>query len=224
MTSRTITTVETPARLHFGRREVLLCGAAFGACAHFAPGATRSTQRARFVGGPTGRWKVERSVALRGAGLAQVAAVELVEGAPVRDASAQWVLEGVRSNERYVTRDEKTRLLAPQQGLGRSSSTSAVLIPMSKSKTWWDLPQDERRAIIEDRSHHFTIGSRYLPAIARRLFHGRDLAAEFDFITWFEFAPTETQAFDDLVGALRSTEEWRFVEREVELRLALRTG
>ncbi len=38
-------------------------------------------------------------------------------------------------------------------------------------------------------------------------------------VSWFEYAPGDAAAFEDLVGALRATEEWRYVEREVDLRL-----
>ncbi|WP_200946873.1 MULTISPECIES: hypothetical protein [unclassified Roseateles] len=63
---------------------------------------------------------------------------------------------------------------------------------------------------------------RYLPAIARRLHHGRDLgeAEPFDFLTWFEFAPGHASAFDDLLAALRASPEWAYVDRELEIRLA----
>jgi len=62
---------------------------------------------------------------------------------------------------------------------------------------------------------------KYLPAIARRLHHCRDLGAAepFDFITWFEFAPPAAPAFEQLLAELRATEEWRYVEREVDIRL-----
>jgi hypothetical protein len=59
----------------------------------------------------------------------------------------------------------------------------------------------------------------YLPAVARRLHHCRDLGEPFDFLTWFEFAPTDTVAFDELVERLRETEEWSYVDREVDIRL-----
>lgn len=36
---------------------------------------------------------------------------------------------------------------------------------------------------------------------------------------WFEFAPADTVGFDELLHRLRETPEWRFVDREVELRL-----
>jgi len=49
--------------------------------------------------------------------------------------------------------------------------------------------------------------------------HGRELGAEFDFLTWFEFAPGDAPAFDALLAERRATEEWRHVVREVELRL-----
>ena len=60
----------------------------------------------------------------------------------------------------------------------------------------------------------------YLPAIARRLHHARDLGGPFDFLTWFEYAPRDAGAFADLLATLRASEEWRYVEREVEIRLA----
>src|SRR5437899_2558752 len=41
----------------------------------------------------------------------------------------------------------------------------------------------------------------------------------FDFLTWFEFAPEHATAFEELVAMLRATEEWSFVEREVDVRL-----
>ncbi|HCP61471.1 MAG TPA: chlorite dismutase, partial [Actinobacteria bacterium] len=35
-----------------------------------------------------------------------------------------------------------------------------------------------------------------------------------------EFAPERAAAFEELVRRLRATEEWAYVEREVDLRLA----
>ncbi|MGH2707091.1 MAG: chlorite dismutase family protein, partial [Actinomycetota bacterium] len=93
------------------------------------------------------------------------------------------------------------------------------LIPIRKSEAWWGLSQDERQAIFEDRSRHIATGLKYLPAVARRLHHSRDLGEPFDFLTWFEFAPADEAAFDELVAVLRATEEWTFVEREVDIRL-----
>jgi hypothetical protein len=48
----------------------------------------------------------------------------------------------------------------------------------------------------------------YLPTIARRLHHSRELGEPFDFLTWFEYAPEHNQAFEELVVKLRATEEW----------------
>ena len=41
----------------------------------------------------------------------------------------------------------------------------------------------------------------------------------FDFLTWFEFAPEHAAAFDELVAMLRATEEWSYVEHEVDVRV-----
>ena len=60
---------------------------------------------------------------------------------------------------------------------------------------------------------------KYVSAIARRLFHSRELLEPFDFLTWFEFTPEHEAAFDEMVHAMRETEEWKYVVREVDLRL-----
>ena len=182
-----------------------------------------SVLQAAFIGGATGPWAVTAVTAVRGEGLPPVPALDRYEGqTPPAAAPAgpgRWVLRGTISNERYVERAERERLVARQEGLGRPEATCAALIPIAKSADWWVLAQDERRALIEDRSHHIAIGLDYLPAVARRLHHGRDLGEPFDFLTWFEFGPADTGAFDELVGRLRETEEWSFVEREVDIRL-----
>jgi chlorite dismutase len=143
-----------------------------------------------------------------------------MEGAAINAGNdAVWVLRGVTSNERYITRDEHNELAARQEPLDRAGSTRAALIPIKKSEAWWELAQDERRRIFEETSRHVTLGLEYLPAIARRLHHSRDLGEPFDFLTWFEFAPEDPAAFELLVQRLRSTEEWSYVEREVDIRL-----
>lgn len=183
-----------------------------------------------FIGGSVGPWKVKRIEAVSGEALANVERIEIVAGAganglPERDAAA-WVLRGVTSNDRYVTRAEKDQLVARQPSIGRPEATCAALIPIRKSAQWWAMTQDERREIVEERSRHIETGLRYLPAVARRLHHCRDLGHDllegepFDFLTWFEFAPEDERAFDELVAALRMTEEWKYVEREVEVRVA----
>jgi hypothetical protein len=124
--------------------------------------------RVSFVAGATGEWRVERVTAVRGEPVPGAAALSRVEGPElVTPPEAVWTLHGVRSNERYVEREEKARLGAIQQGLGRPDSRVAALIPIRKNDAWWDLAQDQRRALFEARSRHIEIGSAYLPAIAR---------------------------------------------------------
>jgi hypothetical protein len=96
---------------------------------------------------------------------------------------ALWLLRGVTSNERYVTRGERQMLVAKQPALGRPEAVCAALIPIQKSEAWWDLTQDEKREIFETRSEHIKTGLRYLPEVARRLHHSRDLGEPFDFLT-----------------------------------------
>jgi hypothetical protein len=179
-----------------------------------------------FVGGSLGSWRIENMEPVRGEPIPVVDFLEVLEGSIGSIApSARWVLRGTTSNERYATRREHDELVARQGTLGRPHATRAALIPVRKSAAWWELSQDERRAIFEDRSRHIAIGLEYLPAVARRLHHCRELPGEqFDFLTWFEYAPEHVDAFEALVRRLRSTEEWTYVEREIDIRLAFHGG
>ena len=188
---------------------------------------TANTRLFQFIAGQTGPWLVERNACISGDPLPW--APRLAVAADVADElpePARWSLRGITSNERYVTSTEKVALAARQEGLGRAQATHAALIPIRKNAAWWAMTQDERRHILEEQSQHIAIGLKYLPAIARRLHHCRDLGSNepFDFITWFEFAPADTSAFNELLAALRASPEWQYVDREVDIRLKLATG
>jgi hypothetical protein len=175
-----------------------------------------------FVGGKAGGYSVVSVKAVVGDSLPVVDRVDIVAGAVAAlPEGGKWMLRGVTSNDRYVTRKEKGRLVKKQAALGRPKSTQVALIPIRKSARWWALTQDERRAVFEEKSRHVTIGLKYLPGIARRLHHCRDLGESepFDFLTLFDFAKANAKAFDDMLAELRATEEWKFVEREVDIRM-----
>jgi hypothetical protein len=168
-----------------------------------------------------GPWQIETIRPIRGPTLPAAGFLKIMEGdACSTERNTPWALRGTAGHTRYVTRGEADHLLQRQDPLGRESANCAALIPIRKSETWWSLAQDERRSILEERSRHIRIGMDYLPAIARRLYHGRDLGEPFDFLTWFEFSPGNADAFEELLGRLRETEEWQYVEREVEIRLS----
>ena len=171
-----------------------------------------------FVGSSVGSWQVLRVDPVSGLPLAWIPRLEVTEE-EAQPPIGGWVLRGVTSFERYMTQAERSRLEGRQESLGRPSATRAALIPIRKSAAWWDLPHDERRTILEERSHHIRTGIEYLPAVARRLYHSRDLGEPFDFLTWFEYMPDHAAAFEELVERLRTTEEWRYVEREVDIRM-----
>ncbi len=164
-------------------------------------------------------WEVTGLQTLVGESLKMPQRIDVVGAFVEPDATSCWVLKGVTSHTRYSTAHEKEQLVARQAGLGRVESTCASLIPIRKSQAWWDLAQDHRRALFEEQSRHTSIGMDYLPAIARRLHHSRDLGEPFDFLTWFEFAPQDEPAFDELLRRLRETAEWSYVDREIDIRL-----
>lgn len=172
----------------------------------------------RVFGSTTGQWKVIQQTLITGIPLPSVSHLDIRS---LEDSSVPyaWKLSGVISNIRYAEGAERKLLLANQEGLGRSNCDCAALLPIKKSAEWWGLAQDERRKIFEDQSRHIAANMKYLPAIARQLYHSRDLGEEFDFLTWFEFRSEDQALFDDMIYAFRETEEWKYVEREIDLRL-----
>jgi hypothetical protein len=176
-----------------------------------------------FRGGQSGAWRVTRLAPVKGTALTPTPALSVVHSLsialPILPSQTSWRLAGVASTLRYVERAEKQQLAAVEADLGRLEASCAALIPIRKSAAWWELTQDERRNIFEDKSHHIASSLKYLPAIARQLYHCRDLGEPFDFLAWFEYAPEHAADFEELVTMLRATEEWTYVEREVDVRL-----
>ncbi|MGB5339866.1 MAG: chlorite dismutase family protein [Gammaproteobacteria bacterium] len=175
-----------------------------------------------FIGGETGLWRVTEMEVIAGEPLPAAIRLEIASGPKIPSAPhASWVLRGITSNERYVVGEERSEMVARQPGLGRPEATFGALIPIRKNLAWWALTQDERQSIFEDQSRHVKIGLQYFPALARRLHHCRDLSENepFDFLTWFEYAPADETAFNKLLAGLHATEEWKYVEREVDIRL-----
>jgi chlorite dismutase len=172
-----------------------------------------------FVGDTVGDWKVTAMTTLKGNPITAVSHLKKVPGNLVQSETEIWTLKGIISNLRYTEKEDKDKLVAVQEDLGRANSTLAAFIPIRKSEAWWNLAQDERRKIMENKSQHTQTGMKYLPAIARKLFHSRDIGEPFDFLTWFEYAPSDADAFEELLVALRKTEEWNYVDREIDIRL-----
>jgi len=181
-----------------------------------------ATRLFSFMGGDTGLWRVAAMKAIAGEPLPAAKRLEVASssGTPF-DPRAVWILRGITSNERYVDREERSQIVAKLPGLGRPGDTRAALIAIRKNEAWWALTQEERLGIFKEQSHHTRIGLQYFPELARRLHHCRDLSENepFDFLTWFEYAPAQEAAFNKLLAALRVIEEWKYVEREVDIRL-----
>jgi hypothetical protein len=172
-----------------------------------------------FVGARAGTWRIERCAAVVGEGLPSAPSLTVHPALQEPPSGATFALRGSTGHVRYVEQTEKAALAQVTPPLGRPEATLAALIPIRKSDAWWELAQDQRRALLEQRSQHISLGLKYLPAIARRLYHARELGEPFDFLTWFEYAPEHANLFEELVAALRESEEWKYVEREVDFRL-----
>jgi chlorite dismutase len=185
-----------------------------------------SINPASFIGGNSGNWKIRRMETITGEILPTVPFIDFhpTHTPPVNLESTRWILRGSNAHVRYTDRNEVTELSMRQPPLNRPEAKFAALIPIRKSSQWWQMSQDERRRIFEEQSHHISMSMDYLPAIARRLYQSRELGEPFDFLTWFEFAPEHEDQFNELLLKLRSSKEWEFVEREIDIRLSGKTG
>ena len=90
-----------------------------------------------FVGGTTGKWRVERVSAIIGPALTPVSRLTIFDGdQSTTPEEGVWLLRGVMSYERYVHRAERSALVARQPDLGRPNATCAALIPVNHFIPW----------------------------------------------------------------------------------------
>src|SRR5690349_4131689 len=116
---------------------------------------------ATFVAGIAGPWRIEGIRPIRGEPLIPADRLDVHATHAVAE-TGNWLLRGVAGHVRYVNGKEKLQLDAVSPPLGRAEATLAALIPIRKSPAWWTLPQDERRAIFEERSRHISDALKYL--------------------------------------------------------------
>ncbi|NJL14438.1 MAG: chlorite dismutase [Microscillaceae bacterium] len=173
-----------------------------------------------FCGAAKGNWQISAMHTLIGPSLPQVPCLEIVKpDALAQGPAPAWALYGLPSHLRYTTQAEKVVLDQHPSLLNKPENSCAVLIPIQKTAVWWQMAQDERRHIFEEDSQHIAFSQQYLSVISRKLYHAKDLGEDFDFLTWFEFAPENEGLFNELLDYLRSTREWKYVCREIDIRL-----
>ncbi len=169
-----------------------------------------------YVGGTSGAWEVSELTTYRGPPLVPVSHLEIINGPMERTpSSATWVFSGFVQNTRYVSREE---LLPPSSRRAFTAPpprTCAALIPLRRSKEWWQLGDAVRREIQQSQQSSL----RYLSAMVRRWRHRLDLSDQFDCVTWFEYEPQDSSAFEDLLADWRASEEWKYIDRECDIRL-----
>ncbi len=156
-----------------------------------------------FVAGFEGLWMIEGMNARTGEALPPAARLAVVEGAEAETAEGRWVLRGVVAGQGEDAR-------ADQLPLGRPEARCAALLAVRMTPAWWERAEEDRRALSANIEHG--------PAISRRIHRARDRDEPFDVLTWFEFAPDLQSELNDVVARLRDSEEWSYVEREVEIR------
>jgi hypothetical protein len=157
-----------------------------------------------FVAGFEGLWLIEGMTAPVGEPLPPAARLSVVEGAAAETADGRWVLRGVVAGQGEDAR-------ADQLPLGRAEARCAALLAVRMSPAWWERAEEDRRALSANIEHG--------PAISRRIHRARDRDEPFDVLTWFEFAPEVQSEANQVMARLRDSEEWTFVEREVDIRV-----
>ncbi len=171
-----------------------------------------------FIAGDRGSWEVVSMDRIVGAALEEAPFLdvrnEYVMKVPV---DFRWLLRGV-SSSRNTPQLQNQELMTPWTHFGRDEICCAAFMPVKWTRDWWDLTEDERRSICGCGcdSKSVEIPTRIE---ARRFHHSRELGEPFDFLMWFEYARADTALVDELVAAIRESEEWKYVEREADVRL-----
>lgn len=179
----------------------------------------------------TNRYRIHEVLRVTGevpAALGQVEGWQMVRGMrngplEIPQAAGAVSFGGTIQHLHYTTAEQRRELLSQsRQAPPPGEDTMAVVIPIRKSKAWWDLAQDERQAHFRKGDRHTTIGLGYVDRIFRTLFHSRYLGAPspYDFITYFEFERRYAGAFQELCAELRNpakNPEWAYVDLEFEI-------
>jgi hypothetical protein len=151
----------------------------------------------------------------------------------VGDIAAVTALEGAVRMPQYTS--AAMHAYVNTGAIGRASGRTqpnAIVIPMRKSKEWWDKPALDRQ--IYFYPHGDVLGSRVkgharaaeagIGTVFRKLYHNPDgygRENEWDFVTYFECADDHLATFDEVCRALRDLHEnpeWRYVTEGPEWR------
>jgi len=152
----------------------------------------------------------------------------------VGDAAAIITLDGAERIPRYSSAEmhKYAYKTAPARLSGRFAA-NAVIVPMSKTATWWEKSALERHAYFyphhaegsgERVKGHAVTAEAGISKIFRRLYHNPDgyqRPNEFDFVTCFECTDENLPLFDQIRRALRDERqnpEWKYVVEGPEWR------
>ena len=178
-----------------------------------------------YVGGSSGAWEVMQLTSRLGDPLAGATHVDVLNGRLDRTpVGTSWILSGLVRNTRYVTREEFIPTETRRPANDVPPPTCAALIPIRRSPDWWQLGREVRREMRHTQSQRAPRGLRYLSALIRRWQHRQDPSEQFDGVIWFEYEPRDSSAFDDLLADWRASEEWKYVDRECDIRLVRAAG
>jgi hypothetical protein len=151
----------------------------------------------------------------------------------VADFAEVTAIEGAVRGPQYTSAEMHAYAYksAMARGSGRVQR-NVIIIPMSKSKEWWDKQALDRQTYFyphADRSGthvkgHARAAEPGITTIYRKLYYNPDCHSrerEWDFVTYFECADEYLATFDQICQALRDVRqnpEWRFVTEGPEWR------
>ncbi len=133
---------------------------------------------------------------------------------------------GVTQELKYTDQSTLKRLknLAPKRGDGEAQP-HGIALPLSKTPEWWAMTSEKRQSYFfqhpetfgKEHLGHNAIGFQYISRIFRKLYHSRFIDNRQDFVTYFEYADSDAEAFKKLLDGLRDPKanpEWKFVKEK----------
>ena len=184
------------------------------------PSRTTTEKVFHYIGGTTGPWTITNVDTAIGSPLKPASKVTVSVGElKTQPIHSSWILRGFANSTRFITRDEVAARVPNSDSRDDSESLCAALILIRRSKEWWNLENDERAEIQNERENRIRPRMPFFTMVAKRLHLHRDKNEAFDFLAWIECYSDDVAVLDEIASTIRGSHEPNYVDRQIDIRL-----
>lgn len=184
------------------------------------PSQTADEKIFHYVGGTSGPWRITKIDTQIGLPLRAASHVDINVGPLASQPfNASWILRGVASSTRFITRDDASEFTLTSSPSHQSQTPCAALILIRRCYEWWNLDKAERTEFQKDREDLLHTNVPFFSTIAKRFQFQRKRNESFDFMAWIEYEASDAALLDEIASTFRRSREWFFVDREIDIRM-----